>query len=35
MGPKATASTGDLFRHPLNEQINMKHPLVRLAGLIN
>ncbi|UUM20812.1 IS5 family transposase [Mycoavidus sp. SF9855] len=35
MGPKATASTGDLFRYPLNEQINMKHPLVRLAGLIN
>lgn len=35
MGPKATESTGDLFRYPLNEQINMKHPLVRLAGLIN
>jgi IS5 family transposase len=35
MGPKTTVSTGDLFRYPLNEQINMKHPLVRLAGLIN
>jgi IS5 family transposase len=35
MGPKATASTGYLFRYPLNEQINMEHPLVRLAGLIN
>ncbi len=35
MGPKASERTGDLFRQPLDEQINMKHPLVRLAGLIN
>jgi IS5 family transposase len=26
---------GDFFRQPLREQINLKHPLVRLADLIN
>lgn len=26
---------GDFFRKPLREQINLKHPLVRLADLIN
>ncbi|KVM61424.1 transposase [Burkholderia ubonensis] len=35
MGPKAPVSEGDLFRHPLREQINLKHPLVRLADLID
>ncbi|ADG20769.1 IS5 family transposase [Paraburkholderia atlantica] len=35
MGPKAVVSEGDLFRHPLREQINLKHPLVRLTDLIN
>jgi hypothetical protein len=35
MGPKTAVSEGDLFRHPLREQINLKHPLVRLADLIN
>ncbi len=36
MGPKLhVTSTGDLFRHPLDEQINMDHPLVRLSSVIN
>ena len=35
MGPKTAVSEDDLFRHPLREQINLKHPLVRLADLIN
>ncbi|MEX3860343.1 IS5/IS1182 family transposase, partial [Paraburkholderia sp. BR10923] len=35
MGPKAPVTEKDLFRHPLREQINLKHPLVRLAELIN
>ncbi|RKT20801.1 IS5 family transposase [Paraburkholderia sp. RAU2J] len=35
MGPKTAVSEGDLFRHPLREQINLKHPLVHLADLIN
>ncbi|MGF6292815.1 IS5 family transposase [Paraburkholderia youngii] len=35
MGPKTAVREGDLFRHPLREQINLKHPLVRLADLIN
>jgi IS5 family transposase len=36
MGPKApVVSTRELFRQPLDEQINMSHPLVRLAGLIH
>ncbi len=34
MGPKAPVREGDLFRHQLREQINLKHPLVRLADLI-
>ncbi len=32
---KAAARMRGLFRHPLNEQINMAQPLVRLAGLVN
>ncbi|CBW77391.1 Transposase (plasmid) [Mycetohabitans rhizoxinica HKI 454] len=35
MGPKTLVSEGDLFRQPLREQINLKHPLVRLADLID
>ena len=36
MGPKpAQPQTAELFRPRLDEQINMKHPLVRLAGLID
>ena len=35
MGPKTPVPEGDFFRHPLREQINMKHPLVRLAELID
>ncbi|CAG4920642.1 IS5 family transposase [Paraburkholderia gardini] len=35
MGPKEAVTEGDLFGHPLREQINLKHPLVGLAGLIN
>lgn len=35
MGPKTPVTEGDFFRHPLREQINLKHPLVSLAGLIN
>ncbi|SIT64984.1 MULTISPECIES: IS5 family transposase [Burkholderiaceae] len=35
MGPKTPAPEGDLFRQPLREQINLKHPLVRLADLID
>jgi len=36
MGPKERGlQTGDIFRQPLIEQINPKHPLVKLAGLIN
>jgi transposase, IS5 family len=35
MGPKTPVTEGDLFRHPLREQINLKHPLVGLADLIN
>ncbi|MFM0557748.1 IS5 family transposase [Paraburkholderia sediminicola] len=35
MGPKTPVSEQDFFRHPLREQINLKHPLVRLAGLIH
>ncbi|MCF2135407.1 MULTISPECIES: hypothetical protein [Burkholderiaceae] len=34
MGPKTPVLEGDLFRQPLREQINLKHPLVRLADLI-
>jgi IS5 family transposase len=35
MGPKARVTERDFFRHQLLEQINLKHPLVRLAGLID
>jgi IS5 family transposase len=35
MGPKACVTQRDFFRQPLLEQINLKHPLVRLAGLID
>lgn len=36
MGPKPSApSSGELFRQTLREQINLKHPLIRLANLIN
>lgn len=36
MGPKPSPlQTAELFRPPLDEQINMSHPLVRLAMLID
>ncbi len=36
MGPKPTQpQTAELFRPRLDEQINLKHPLVRLAALID
>src|SRR5580765_3728240 len=36
MGPKrASPRSDELFRSRLDEQINMRHPLVRLAGLID
>lgn len=36
MGPKPSQpQTAELFRPRLDEQINMKHPLVRLAALID
>ena len=35
MGPKTPVTERDFFRQPLREQINLKHPLVRLAALIN
>ena len=36
MGPKGKhPSTGDLFQQPLIELINLKHPLVKLADLID
>jgi transposase, IS5 family len=35
MGPKTPVTEQDFFRHPLREQINLKHPLVRLADLID
>ena len=35
MGPKTPVAEGDFFRQPLREQINLKHPLVGLAELIN
>lgn len=34
MGPNTPMPKGDFFRQPLREQINLKHPLVRLADLI-
>jgi hypothetical protein len=30
MGPKTSVTEGDFFRQSLREQINLKHPLVRL-----
>jgi hypothetical protein len=35
MGPKTPVPEQDFFRQPLREQINLKHPLVRLTELIN
>ena len=35
MGPKARVTEQDFFRQPLLEQINLKHPLVHLADLID
>jgi IS5 family transposase len=36
MGPKTSGSqTGDLFRHPLVEMISLKHPLVKLADVMD
>lgn len=36
MGPKPSQlQTAELFRPRLDEQLNMKHPLVRLAVLID
>jgi IS5 family transposase len=36
MGPKPSQpQTAELFRPRLDKQINMQHPLVRLAGLID
>lgn len=36
MGPKPSQpQSGELFRPRLDEQLNMKHPLVRLAALID
>ncbi|TCK96525.1 IS5 family transposase [Paraburkholderia sp. BL9I2N2] len=35
MGPKPPVTERDFFRQPLREQINLKHPLVRLTDLIN
>lgn len=35
MGPEARVTEQDFFRQPLLEQINLKHPLVRLASLID
>ena len=36
MGPKPSQPhSGELFRPRLDEQLNMKHPLVRLAALID
>jgi IS5 family transposase len=36
MGPKTPAAqSGEMFGHPLRDQINLKHPIVQLAGLID
>ena len=32
MGPKTPVAEGDFFRQPLREQINLKHPLVRVKA---
>ena len=35
-GPEALAvATGELFRTCLDESLNLKHPLIRLAALID
>lgn len=34
-GPKTPLPEGDFFRQPPREQIDLKHPLVRLADLID
>ncbi len=35
MGLKTPVIEGDFFRQPLREQINLKHPPIRLTELIN
>ena len=35
MGPKKVVPEEDFFRQPLREQINLKHPLVKLSDLID
>jgi len=35
MGPKKVVPERDFFRQPLREQINLKHPLVKLSDLID
>jgi IS5 family transposase len=35
MRPKTPVPEGDFFRQPLRDQINLKHPLVRLTDLID
>ena len=36
MGPKKpVVQTGDMFRYPLVEMINLKHPLVMLANVMD
>ena len=36
MGPKPPeAQSGELFRQPLIERLNSRHPLVRLAAVID
>lgn len=36
MGPKTSGpQTGDLFRQPLVDMINLKHPLVKLADVMD
>jgi IS5 family transposase len=34
MGPKTPVPEQDFFRHPLREQINLKHPPVRLPAIL-
>lgn len=35
ISPKTPVPEGDFLRQPLREQINLKHPLARLADLID
>jgi IS5 family transposase len=35
MGPKTPVPEGNFYRQPLREQINLEHPLIRLANLID